>query len=159
MAQALRNELDETGATGWAAGMREEMQAACLHRFQASMPVPMPKRRDEYAAAVCEGMIDLAAELFNVSGRELRSPGRNVTSVVRVRQLAMYVAHVALQLTMGEVGKGFGRDRTTVVHACHLIEDLRDDADFDAVAARFEYLATRLFAHAIEKKGDADADV
>ncbi|MCB1424699.1 MAG: chromosomal replication initiator DnaA [Brucellaceae bacterium] len=97
-------------------------------------------------------MIDLAAELFNVPGRELRAPGRNVTAVVRVRQLAMYVAHVALQLTMGEVGKGFGRDRTTVVHACHLIEDLRDDADFDAVASRLERAATCLFGRADEDR-------
>lgn len=142
MAQALRIEKGEAEMAAWATAMRE-VAGAALHRCGPA--VAMPKRRDEYAAAVCDGMIDLVSELFNVPGRELRAPGRNVTAVVRVRQLAMYVAHVALQLTMGEVGKGFGRDRTTVVHACHLIEDLRDDAAFDAIAGRVEYLATRLF--------------
>ncbi|MFP1631603.1 helix-turn-helix domain-containing protein [Zhengella sp. ZM62] len=128
-----------------------DVQGKALLRFRPS--VAMPKRRDEYAAAVCDGMIDMVSELFNVPGRELRAPGRNVTSVVRVRQLAMYVAHVALQLTMGEVGKGFGRDRTTVVHACHLIEDLRDDPEFDAIAGRVEYLATRLFSQVRAEDG------
>lgn len=151
MAQALEIENGETGRADWAAAMRN-VPGKALHRFGPS--VAMPKRRDEYAAAVCDGMIDMVSELFNVPGRELRAPGRNVTSVVRVRQLAMYVAHVALQLTMGEVGKGFGRDRTTVVHACHLIEDLRDDAEFDAVAGRVEYLATRLFARVQEEDGN-----
>ena len=43
----------------------------------------------------------------------------------------MYVTHVTLRINMSDVGRGFGRDRTTVVHACHLVEDLRDDEDFD----------------------------
>ena len=86
-------------------------------------------------------MIDIAAALFNVSGRELRQPGRTSTSVARVRQIAMYVAHVVLGLSMKEVGHGFGRDRTTVLHACHLIEDMRDDPDFDAIVAMCERVA------------------
>ncbi|MEZ5806590.1 MAG: helix-turn-helix domain-containing protein [Zhengella sp.] len=150
MAQALKTDTEDTRAAGWTAAICEQQPLTALSRFR--LPAPLPKRRDEYAAAVCDGMIDLAAELFNVPGRELRAPGRNVTAVVRVRQLAMYVAHVALQLTMGEVGKGFGRDRTTVVHACHLIEDLRDDADFDAVASRLERAATCLFGRADEDR-------
>ena len=46
-----------------------------------------------------------------------------------------------LQLNMTDIGRGFGRDRTTVVHACHLIEDLRDDDDFDRVVAVTERVA------------------
>jgi chromosomal replication initiation ATPase DnaA len=53
----------------------------------------------------------------------------------------MYVTHVVMGLTMAEVGRGFGRDRTTVLHACHLIEDMRDDADFDAIVALAERVA------------------
>ncbi|MBL8584882.1 MAG: chromosomal replication initiator DnaA [Rhizobiaceae bacterium] len=76
-------------------------------------------------------MIDIAAALYNVSGKELRRAGRTSLNVSRVRQVAMYVAHTALGLTMGDVGRGFARDRTTVLHACHLVEDLREDAEFD----------------------------
>jgi chromosomal replication initiation ATPase DnaA len=44
-------------------------------------------------------------------------------------------------LSMSEVGRGFGRDRTTVLHACHLIEDMRDDEEFDAIVAMAERVA------------------
>lgn len=90
---------------------------------------------------LCECMIDIAAALFNVSGKELRQSGRSGLGVSRVRQIAMYVTHVVLGLSMNEVGIGFGRDRTTVLHACHLIEDMRDDADFDAIVVMTERVA------------------
>ncbi|MDN2583613.1 helix-turn-helix domain-containing protein [Aquibium sp. ELW1220] len=90
---------------------------------------------------VCDCVIDITAALFNVSGRELRQAGRTSTSVSRVRQIAMYVSHVVMGLSMSEVGRGFARERTTVLHACHLIEDMRDDADFDAIVALTERVA------------------
>jgi chromosomal replication initiation ATPase DnaA len=90
-------------------------------------------------------MIDIAAALFNVSSKELRRTGRTAQEVARVRQIAMYVAHVTLGIPQGEVGRGFGRDRTTVLHACHLIEDLRDDAEFDRIVAVAERIALAAF--------------
>lgn len=100
---------------------------------------------DELSIEICEGMIDIAAALFNVSSKDLRRGGRTALGVARVRQIAMYVAHVALRLTMADVGRGFGRDRTTVVHACHLIEDLRDDAEFDRMVVLTERVALAAF--------------
>jgi chromosomal replication initiation ATPase DnaA len=90
-------------------------------------------------------MLDIAAALFNVSGRELRRAGRTTLDVARVRQVGMYVAHVTLGLSMAEVGKGFGRDRTTVLHACHVIEDMRDDDDFDHIVGTTERIAKAAF--------------
>lgn len=98
---------------------------------------PSPLEREELCA-ICDGVIDIAAALFNVSGRELRHPGRSSLQVSRVRQIAMYATHVALAVSMRDVGIGFGRDRTTVLHACHTIEDLRDDAEFDAIVTMVE---------------------
>ncbi|RST83865.1 chromosomal replication initiator DnaA [Aquibium carbonis] len=98
-------------------------------------------RPPERVVFVCDCMIDICSALFNVSGRELRASGRATTSVSRVRQIAMYVTHVIMGLSMSEVGRGFGRDRTTVLHACHLVEDMRDDADFDAIVAMTERVA------------------
>jgi chromosomal replication initiation ATPase DnaA len=43
----------------------------------------------------------------------------------------MYLAHVGCGVSLTEVGRLFERDRTTVAHACGLIEDKRDDPDFD----------------------------
>jgi len=104
-----------------------------------------PKDRRERIIAACDCVIDLASALFNVSGKELRKSGRCVDEVSRVRQIAMYVAHVVLELNMTDIGKGFGRDRTTVIHACHLIEDMRDDEEFDAIVCRTERVVEAAF--------------
>ncbi|WP_311029210.1 helix-turn-helix domain-containing protein [Mesorhizobium koreense] len=93
----------------------------------------------------CDCLIDIASALFNVSGKELRRPGRSTLDITRVRQIAMYVGHVVLRLTMADVGRGFGRDRTTVLYACHLVEDMRDDADFDRIVATMERVAGAAF--------------
>ena len=42
-----------------------------------------------------------------------------------------HMSDVRLGLNLGEVGKVFQRDRTTVGHACRLIEDRRDDEQVD----------------------------
>ncbi len=43
----------------------------------------------------------------------------------------MYLAHVVFSLSLTEVGHLFARDRTTVAHACMIVEDRRDDRCFD----------------------------
>lgn len=58
--------------------------------------------------------------------------------VAAARQLAMYLAHVGLGLSQHQVAVGFARHRRTVSHACHRVEDRRDDADFDALLADIE---------------------
>lgn len=98
------------------------------------------------ASAMCDGIIDLIAIFFNVSGRQLRSPQRTSRPVSRVRQIGMYVAHVTLGMKMTAVGTGFGRDKSTVVHACHTIEDMRDDEDFDVIVSRVERLISVAFS-------------
>ncbi|MAS03242.1 MAG: chromosomal replication initiator DnaA [Ahrensia sp.] len=98
------------------------------------------------AIALCDAIIDLTAIFFNVSSKDLRSSGRTPNPVSRVRQIGMYVGHVTLGLKMTEVGAGFGRDKSTVVHACHTIEDMRDDEDFDLIVARVERLVSVAFA-------------
>lgn len=100
----------------------------------------------EAAAAACDGIIDLLAVFFNVSGRQLREAGRTSLPVARVRQIGMYIAHVTLGMKMTAVGAGFSRDKSTVVHACHTIEDMRDDEDFDRIVARVERLVAVAFS-------------
>jgi chromosomal replication initiation ATPase DnaA len=105
-------------------------------------------RDEERIFEACDSIVDLAAAFFNVPGRELRQPGRSTVDVTRVRQIAMYLAHVMLALPMRDVGKAFGKDRTTVVHACHLVEEMRDDAELDAVVCRLErVVAVALSGH------------
>ncbi|MCP1198150.1 helix-turn-helix domain-containing protein [Notoacmeibacter sp. MSK16QG-6] len=92
-----------------------------------------PSDRKAWAMQQGDAAIDLIAAIFAVDGRDIRKPTRCGMEVGRVRHVAMYVCHVTLQLTLTEVGMVFGRDRTTATHACHRVEDLRDDADFDAL--------------------------
>jgi hypothetical protein len=103
---------------------------------------PIPEER---IGEVCECVLDIVAALFNVSGRELRETRRSSTSVTRVRQIGMYAAHVVLGLNMSEVGRGFGRDRTTVQYACHIVEDMRDDEEFDRIVLMTERVTAAAF--------------
>jgi len=110
-----------------------------------TFPRKVSSVNDERISDICECVLDILSALFNVSGRELRQPGRTSTSISRVRQIGMYVTHVNMGLSMAEVGRGFGRDRTTVMHACHLIEDMRDDAEFDQIVRMTERITAIAF--------------
>jgi hypothetical protein len=44
----------------------------------------------------------------------------------------MYLTHIAFEMSLGRVAAAFGRDRSTVAHACHLMEERRDDCEIDA---------------------------
>lgn len=103
-----------------------------------------PKRLDELAMALCEGVIDITAALFTVSSKELRG-GSAAMGVARVRQIAMYVAHTVLGVSMKEVGRAFGRHRSTVAHACKVVEDLRDDKEFERLLGVAENVVRAAF--------------
>ena len=69
-------------------------------------------------------------------------------STCHVRQIAMYVCHVVLRLSLSDIGAAFGRDRTTVGHACNVVEDRRDDASFDAFVSAIERVVLSVFGPA-----------
>ncbi len=91
--------------------------------------------RDDLA---CNIVIELIAKAKNIPVRLLVHKSRCRRSAAEARQLAMYLAHVALGRSLSQVGEVFGRDRTTVSYACALIEDRRDDPTFDADVSRLE---------------------
>lgn len=97
-----------------------------------------PGWRDEAYDAQCDTVIALIAREKNVPIRLLMHPSRCRSDTARARQLAMYLCHVAVGRSLQAVGEIFGRDRTTVSHACALIEDMRDDRAFDATVAALE---------------------
>jgi chromosomal replication initiation ATPase DnaA len=86
-------------------------------------------------------------QVFGVGREDLHRLSRGRARVALARQVAMYLAHVACGLTMSDTGRLFGRDRTTVAHACGVIEDKRDDPLFDRALDLLEWsvpaLATR----------------
>lgn len=76
--------------------------------------------------------IELAVQhVFGVEHTALADVHRGVARNAMARQVAMYLAHVACGLTLTDAGLLFNRDRTTVAHACVLVEDRRDNLAFD----------------------------
>lgn len=119
---------------------------------RTAIPSPQPAPSQSLAQAadraaladrriVCMVVRQLTAELLGVVGdrQEVRRARRRASC--HVRQIAMYVCHVALSMSYGEIAEAFGLDRTTVSHACHVVEDRRDDAAFDTFVSTVERLA------------------
>jgi hypothetical protein len=75
---------------------------------------------------------------FAVGREELCATTRGRCNIALARQTGMYLARVALGMTLSDAGLMFGRDRTTAAHACRLLEDLRDDPSFDALLEAME---------------------
>lgn len=71
------------------------------------------------------------SQVFGVGQAVLSLETRGCADAARARQVAMYLAHVACGLTMTDAGRLFSRDRTNVSHACEVIEDRRDDVNFN----------------------------
>lgn len=108
-----------------------------------------PQAGDDRAAAA---VVDIVARRRDVPLAQLLHRSRCEAGVAEARMLAMYLVHVVLSRSYSEVGNAFGRDRTTVAHACARIEDRRDDARFDdevaALEAEIAPLAGEGFRHA-----------
>ncbi|MBI1682217.1 helix-turn-helix domain-containing protein [Caulobacter hibisci] len=102
------------------------MLAQILEEAWAISPDP---RRDRLAAAFVTHAVALAT---GVAPTEISSDRRTSKSAARARQIAIYLAHVIFHWPLARVAFAFGRDRTTCAHACHRIEDMREDRMFDA---------------------------
>jgi len=86
-------------------------------------PIPYRFARDALEQTV--------AGVFMIGSVDLWSGTRGCSRAAFARQVAMYLAHVVLELSLTEVGQVFARDRTTVAYACSRVEDLRDGLVFD----------------------------
>lgn len=95
-------------------------------------------RPEAVADPAGQALLGLVSEALGVPEAVLLHQQRCRRPIARARQLAMYLMHVILQRDYAEVGRFFQRDRTTVSYACALIEDLREDRDFDAEVCRLE---------------------
>lgn len=114
-------------------------------RRSVSATLFLAQRTSRPERRICQAVRLMTAEfLFACSDRiSVRRERRR--AACHVRQIAMYVCHVALQMKMTTIGEGFGRDRSTVAHACAVVEDRRDDRDFDEFVAAIERIALLAF--------------
>ncbi len=65
--------------------------------------------------------------------------------VCHIRQISIYVCHVVLRVPQQDLGFAFGLHPATVRHACHVVEDRRDDPDFDDFVSTVERLTSTVF--------------
>jgi chromosomal replication initiation ATPase DnaA len=108
-------------------------------RIETQLQGKLGNRQSEAREAF--GLSDVLAVVArekNIPIRLLLHDSRCRAEAARARHLAMYLAHVVKGISLTAIGAAFGRDRTTVSYACGLIEDLRDDARFDAELDRLE---------------------
>lgn len=108
-----------------------------------------------FIAAAC-GQVGSGAELplarlellimheFSITLAQLRASTRGFAEVAKARQTAVYLAHVVLGCSLSALARHFKRDRTTIAHACRVIEDARDNAVFDRYLDELETKLTNL---------------
>src|SRR5690606_4717398 len=89
----------------------------------------LAKRAEDAAAA--ELAANVVSYALGVPADVIVDDARGCTQTAFARQLAMYLCHVGFELSLSRVASAFGRDRSTVAHACHAIEDRRDEPQFD----------------------------
>jgi len=82
--------------------------------------------QEEAQKFTIEGIQKVVAEYFNVKVSDLRAKKRTA-SIVRPRQIAMFLVRELTSHSFPEIGEYFGgKDHTTVLHACNKISKERD---------------------------------
>ncbi|GEO84328.1 MULTISPECIES: helix-turn-helix domain-containing protein [Alphaproteobacteria] len=101
-----------------------------------SVPSALSDRR-----LVCLVVRQITSELLALTGEPGEVGRARRRACCHVRQISMYVCHVALSMSYGDIAECFCVDRTTVTHACHMVENRRDDPGFDIFVGTVERLA------------------
>ncbi|MCY0094411.1 helix-turn-helix domain-containing protein [Hoeflea ulvae] len=105
------------------------------------------RRIDPVDVLSCRIVGRLVTELFSAAcAAELPAIATRRRPQCHRRQIAMYLSHVVLSVPFGSIALAFGRDRTTVMHACSVTEDRRDDAGYDRFVEMCERCVDAVFA-------------
>lgn len=112
-----------------------------------------PDVSNKHSSAVNWMAIGRVALAFDLGVEELRSSSRGCVSTARARQVSMYVLHVSLGRTLAEAGAVFGRDRTTAAYACKIVEELRENPEFDSILSEIEKQLSASLASARLNRG------
>lgn len=92
------------------------------------MTILESRLEDAAAARLAAGVASYA---LGVPQDEIMHGRRGCAEVAFARHVAMYLCHVGFEFSLARVASAFGRDRSTVAHACHAVEDRRDEPHFD----------------------------
>lgn len=93
---------------------------------------------------ICRLVAACVAADFGLAAAALETGLRGSQRAAHARQIAIYLAHIGFGLSFEIIGHAFGRDRTTIAHACRVVEDARDDIWFDCRVAMLELICRRV---------------
>ncbi|MEQ1901338.1 MAG: helix-turn-helix domain-containing protein [Devosia sp.] len=99
---------------------------------------PNARLRRVYAEPTAARLLWLVAAETGIAPEILVSGRRGGAEAALARQMLMYLLHTLLGFDVRRVGSLLGRNRSTVDHACAVVEDRRDDAAFDRKLAQVE---------------------
>ena len=115
-----------------------ELEGA-LHRLSASARLRGEPLTVDFARATLRDMLAayermvtidnikrIVSTYFNIRLADLSSP-RRTRSLARPRQIAMALAKELTQHSLPEIGEAFGKDHTTVLHACRKVAQLKEE--------------------------------
>ena len=75
----------------------------------------------------------ITAQIYAVTAAEMVGRTRGRPRAARARQIAIHLARSVFDMDLKQLAAAFGRDRSTICHACNLIARLREEDDeFDA---------------------------
>ncbi|MCB1387001.1 MAG: hypothetical protein KDJ80_13790 [Nitratireductor sp.] len=136
--------------------IRKAELTALPHRKH--VPRPQGDISPEYDDAAGQLVVKLVSVLDRVAVADLHGTSRGKAGICLSRQKAMYLMHTVFSSPYHTVAAFFRRDRTTIAHACRLVEDMRDDEDFDRQLEAMEnLLVSARNLYEISDRGVADA--
>ncbi len=98
----------------------------------------MKNNQDINDRAIAQIIAATVAMEFGVKITLVFKKKKGANYIIFTRQTAMYLMHIVFQISFARIGRAFGRDRSTVTHACHVIEDYREDPIFDEKLIKLE---------------------
>lgn len=141
--RAAPSSASPDGSLGW--GFLHPHERDGLRKFASEFGDKTGRGVPDGEARRLRRVIEAAVgDVFGIAHADISQPSRGKAPVARARQVAMYLAHVSCGLSLTDVGIVFARDRTTVAHACAVIEDLRDDPVFDRALELMEWIVPTL---------------
>jgi chromosomal replication initiator protein len=97
---------------------------------------------DEQKALTVEYIQKTVCEYFGLKVQDIKAKKRT-RDIAFPRQVAMYLSKQLTENSLNEIGKNFGgKDHSTVIHACKLIEERRQkDEEFEK---KIDYLIKKI---------------
>ncbi|MGO4352496.1 helix-turn-helix domain-containing protein [Rhizobium sp. RAF36] len=128
---------------------RNRLETALRPIIDDEPPAPPPEPRPPSVSLpvriVCRIAQKITAEMVMIAGSRMLERRDRRRMLCHVRQISMYACHTALQFSQQEIAGGFGRHRTTVAHACMIVEQRRDDPAFDDFVSAIERTVVSVF--------------